>query len=356
MLNRYKESENSNMIDDLTARMSELVNIKAILDIAEPDTEKFLGSNAILKLDDGTETEIAYQGHGAQRALIFSLIDMIANQSNQIVRSEETVLTRATILLFEEPELYLHPHLMKRLKDSLLRISEKHAWQVIISTHSPFLIDIIQNPKSLVLLRKTEGMQTPSVSQLKEEPFNEESKEALRAALDFHPTVTEAFFAQRVVLVEGDTEVAVLKHTDNVYIKYGIDSTKYYNTTIVSCGGKWTIPAISSIMAKLGIPYRIIHDKDSKGRTHEQLESIELPIDPYKANKKILDTVENSSQIYLVDDTFEDLLWIRRGTGEISSKDKPYRSWKRMSEIVKMDSFVTDYPRLKDLYLFAFNW
>jgi predicted ATP-dependent endonuclease of OLD family len=347
--------EISKVIEDLTARMSELVNIKAILDIAEPDTEKFLGSNAILKLDDGIETEISYQGHGAQRALIFSLIDIIANQSNQI-NNGDTINIRATIILFEEPELFLHPHLMKRLKDSLIRISEKHAWQVIISTHSPFLIDIIKNPKSLVLLRKIDGTNSPNISQLREDPFTAISKEALRAALDFHPTVTEAFFAKRVVLVEGDTEIAVLKHTDNVYIKYGIDSTKYFDTTVVSCGGKWTIPAISSVMSKLGIPFRIIHDRDAKGRTADELRDIVYPIDPYKANEKILESVENQNQIYIVDDTFEDLLWVRNSEGNISPKDKPFKSWKHISEVIQTESFVTDYPKLKELYLFAFDW
>lgn len=346
----------SMMVEDITQRMSELVNIKAILDIAEPDTEKFLGSNAILKLDDGTETEISYQGHGAQRALIFSLIDIIANQNNQISRDDATFHTRATIILFEEPELYLHPHLMKRLKDSLIKISQKHSWQVIISTHSPFLIDIIENPKSLVLLRKNNGELNPTVSQLNEIPFNDDSREALRAALDFHPTVTEAFFAQRVILVEGDTEIAVLKHTKKVYLKYGIDSKKYYDTTVVSCGGKWTIPAIATVMSKLNIPYRIIHDKDAKGRTDEELEEITYPIDPYRANQKIQDSAGDPGRIFVVDDTFEDVLWERGKNEQISSKDKPYKSWKRINEIVDYENFETDFLKLRQLYEFAYNW
>ncbi|WP_304509176.1 ATP-dependent nuclease [Anaerotignum sp.] len=346
----------SKMVGEITERMSELVNIKAILDISEPDTEKFLGSNAILKLDDGTETEISYQGHGAQRALIFSLIDIIANQSNQITRGDETIHTRATILLFEEPELYLHPHLMKRLKESLIKISQKHSWQVIISTHSPFLIDIIENPKSLVLLRKTEGVLAPNVSQLKEIPFSDDSKEALRAALDFHPTVTEAFFAQRVILVEGDTEIAVLKHTKKLYSKYGIDSKKYYDTTVVSCGGKWTIPAIAQVMTKLNIPYRIIHDNDAKGRTEKELAEITYPIDPYKANNKIQESVGDPTKIFIVKDTFEDVLWERSDNEKVSSKDKPYKSWKRINELIETEDFETKFPELKKIYEFAFNW
>ena len=66
-------------------------------------------------MDDGVETTIERQGHGSQRALIFALIEVLANHSSKNTSEE---MTRSTILLFEEPELYLHPHLMIRLKNA----------------------------------------------------------------------------------------------------------------------------------------------------------------------------------------------------------------------------------------------
>ena len=50
------------------------------------------------------------------------------------------------------------------------------------------------------------------------------------------------------MLVEGDTELAVLKHSDGIHEKYGINTEKYLDTTIVSCGGKWTIPAVARVL------------------------------------------------------------------------------------------------------------
>ena len=104
--------------------------------MSTPDTNKFVGSNTTLLMDDGTETTIGRQGHGAQRSLIFALIEVLADRSSSLEQQE---YMNWTILLFEEPELYLHPHLMIRLKNALKSISEKENWQVIISTHSPFL-------------------------------------------------------------------------------------------------------------------------------------------------------------------------------------------------------------------------
>ena len=347
--------EISKMVEDITNRMTDLVDIKAILDLGNPETEKIIGASAVLRLDDGIETDISYQGHGVQRALIFSLIELIANQNN-IVKKEEKDQIRATIILYEEPELFLHPHLMRRLKDSLIKISQKHAWQVVISTHSPFLINVVDNPKSLILTRKVTEM-TPIIHQLTEDPFTDESKVALRAALDFHPTVAEAFFAKKVVLVEGDTEMAVFKHSNEIYLKFGISHDNFYNTTVVSCGGKWTIPAIALYLNKLAIPYRVIHDCDAKGRTQAELDAIELNIDPYKANKKILDIVSQEN-LYVVDDTFEDLLWERVDGAKISSKDKPFKSWLKIKEIGDKDEkYINEnYAKLKYLFEFVYNW
>ena len=109
-------------------------------------------------------------------------------------------------------------------------------------------------------------------------------------------------------------------------------------------------------MSKLNIPYRTIHDRDAKGRTDEELAAITYPIDPYKANQKIRESIGDPTKIFVVDDTFEDVLWERGHDVQISSKDKPYKSWKRVNEIVDTESFETDFPKLKQLYEFAFNW
>lgn len=338
---------------DISSRIAEIINVKAILDIAEPDTEKFLGSNAILRLNDGIETDISHQGNGAQRSLVFALIEAVAKFTSK--GSGDTENMKSTILLFEEPELYLHPHLMRRLKSSLIEISKKQGWQVVISTHSPILIDVVENPKSLLILKKSANSREIVVTQLTADPFDDESKEALRATLNFHPTVNECFFADRVVLVEGDTEISILTHEDKPYQKFGIDDKTYSGTTVISCGGKWTIPAIAILMGKFNIPYRVMHDRDAKGRTQEALDKIDGALDPYKANTKIREIV-GEEKLKVIDDTFEDIIWPRVDKSrKISNKDKPYRSWTRIKEICK-DGSITQYKDLKEVFEFVFKW
>jgi predicted ATP-dependent endonuclease of OLD family len=340
--------------DALTVKMSKLIKTSAVVTLKEPDTEDFLSKGATIKLNDGTETSIHLQGHGVQRSLIFSLIEIMAEIESNLGDSIEN--TKASIILFEEPELYLHPHLMRRLKDSLIEISRRHGWQIILTTHSPFLINVADNPTSLVIFQRDDPALPPTKNQLSEDPFESDSesrkeRDILHATLRFHPTVNEVFFAKRNVLVEGDTEVCVLKHDKKLYLMCGIPQEKYDETTVVSCCGKWTITPIARLLTAFKINYRIIHDLDAKGKTIQELEK-ESGKHPYKANKKIED-VAGTSEIYLVQDTFEDVLWGRK---KQSSADKPFNAWKKINSICKGADNLKHVPELEKIINFAFNW
>jgi energy-coupling factor transporter ATP-binding protein EcfA2 len=341
------------LADVLSQRMSAIIETRVVFKLDTPDTDKFVGANTGINLDDGTETPIHLQGHGAQRALIFAMIEVLANQDATI----QDEFRRSTILLFEEPEIYLHPHLMRRLKDSLTDISARPDWQVLITTHSPFFVNVAEDPMSLVILNRADPTRRIIKKQLSIDPFAEDGgarddRTALRAALDFHPTVAEAFFAQRIVLVEGDTELSVFRHTYGLHRLFEIDQLNYDTTTIVSCGGKWTIPAVARILRAFEIPFRIIHDLDKKGRDEEQLQQA-APIDPYRANARIRDAA-GSAEIHVVDDTFEHVLWPEEMKGK--SSDKPFRAWQRVKTILDGDISIDEVPKLKELFEFAYLW
>jgi len=344
-----------NLMKDISGRLNSIMSARALISLNLPDSSKFVGANTILKIDDGTETSIIHQGHGMQRSFLFALIETLANLEAKSTHQEEDKV-RSSILLFEEPELFLHPHLMRRLKSALKGISYSASWQVCITTHSPFLIDVIDNPPSLVILQKPDPNLYPECCQLMIDPFIEDGlvdeKTALRASLDFNPTVNEVFFAKRVLLVEGDTELAVFNHELKPHLKFEITDEEFDHTSIVSCGGKWTIPAIARLLCKFDIPFRILHDADVKGRTQRELEECHN-LDPYNANEKIKNSA-GENLIYLVDDTFEHILWDARISR--SSKNKPYASWKKIRDWVNERDTVFDEDKLREIFEFAFKW
>jgi len=336
------------LAEELSSRLSDLITAKVSLGLDTPDAEKFIGANTILKLDDGAATRIALQGHGLQRALVFAMLEVLAAQ-----RALSEGRTRRTVLLFEEPELFIHPHLMRRLKEILEKIARRGDWQVIISTHSPFLVDVAEDPCSLVIHQRPDPKASPTVKQLKESPFvgNERlvERERLRAVLDFHPSVCEAFFAKRVVLVEGDTEMAALVRQPDLYRLAGVDPNIQKDTTIVSCDGKWTIIPIARLLRAFGLPIRVIHDQDRKGKTDAEL--AEEPTHEYHANAKIAEVV-GAASVHQIADTFEDVLWDKNAPK--SKSDKPYRGWKRVKELCEEKENLDHAPKLRDVVRFAY--
>ena len=140
-----------------------------------------------------------------------------------------------------------------------------------------------------------------------------------------------------------------LAEREELYAKAEVDMAKRSLCTVVSCGGKWTIAPIANLLKQFEIPFRIIHDRDKKGRTDAELAEA-IPIDPYNANARIAQFVEPAN-IRVIDDTLEDLFWEERPK---SSGDKPYRIWKRVKEIVESEDPLK--AEIKDLVQFAFNW
>jgi predicted ATP-dependent endonuclease of OLD family len=348
-------NEIQQLVDLVSKRISSIIEAKVLLTMETPDASKFIGSNTVLSIDDGTRTPIGLQGNGLQRSLVFALLEVLAMQNAKVESgSDQPNRVRSTVLLFEEPELFLHPHIMRLLKRALQIISQKADWQVIVTTHSPFLIDIGSDYSSLVVFKRANSTVSPTVCQLAADPFegddeSERDRNVLRALLDFHPTVCEAFFAQRTILVEGDSEMALLVHQPRLYVMASLDVNQRNLCTVVSCAGKWTIPPIANLLKRFEIPFRIIHDKDAKGRSESVLATVSGN-DPYAANARIAKFADNGD-IFMVDDTLEDLLWT---DGTRYSTDKPYQVWNRVKEICDINMALND--KLKAVLKFAFQW
>lgn len=341
-------------LSDVSKTLNQILDFdsKVKLAVGDIDIEPLFMKAATFLIDDEIETSLQYQGSGVQRALAFAMLEANAEVESSVQGEQRTV-----VVLYEEPELYIHPHLMRRLKNTLQVRSESPKWQVICSTHSPFLINIADKPESLKLIKKDAGS-IRTVHQVSSTIFETtegyDEREILRAALDFHPTVCESLFAKRVVIVEGDTEVAVFSMIAELAVKLNIQDIIDKDTTVISAGGKWTIAALVKVLNALKIDYRVIHDTDRKNLSDAELEE-KSAIHPFKANAKIA-SVSNAGSVFLVDDTFEHVLWDQVEGEKAKSTDKPYNSWKRVRDYI--DGKVELTPKceatLKEIVTFAF--
>lgn len=250
----------------ISDKLQRLIDLNATLDFSPPDLTADLASRTILEICDGEcKTRPEHQGHGAQRALIISLLELLAEEAAEGP-------SRKILLLIEEPEIYLHPQMCRKMRDVILSIARSGTAQVICTTHSPVFLDLADRHDGIAIFKKAgNGLVT---LQRTEDIYGGtnaiEQRNRLRMILDFNPTVNEVFFGKEACLVEGDSEIAAIEAIAKKLISQGrIDRNKYMlarrELVIVNCSGKWTITAFQRVLNGFAIPYRVVHDSDTEG-------------------------------------------------------------------------------------------
>lgn len=198
-------------------------------------------------------------GHGAVRSAIFSLLLM-----KDVAEEFERVDNRKDyIVLFEEPELFLHPKLMKQLRTLIYKVSETDTpYQVLCASHLPQMIDITKEKSSLVRMTKhNDGTRLYQINDeflkdSKEIKTKEELKQEMNEVLRFNPFICESFYADEVVLIEGSTEEIILRGYFN---EVQMDKDIF----VVNCGTVNNIPFFQKIFSRFNIKYHVICDSDA---------------------------------------------------------------------------------------------
>lgn len=296
------------------------IDLDASLEFEPPDIKAELASKTSLQLvDGGLQTKPEHQGHGAQRALVLSLLEIFSEDS---LSDPEGDFSRGTLLLIEEPEIYMHPQMCRKMRDVLLSIAKSGTAQVICTTHSPVFLDLADRHDGIAMFRRRAG--DIEVTQRTDdifEPGDAASDRArLRMLLDFDPAVNEVFFAKEVRLVEGDSEMAAVHTIARRMAELELLDWEAYllvrrDLVLVNCRGKWTIKAFQRVLNGFQIPYKVIHDLDEEGEDG--------------ANAAILDALGGDEKRRLTHDpNFEQQLF-----GEVWTRDKPWRATKVIGQL-----------------------
>lgn len=203
-----------------------------------------------------TRQDFSNHGHGVIRQTLFNFLGVVKNELP--TNENENTNRKDFIILFEEPEVYLHPKAIKLLRKVLYDLCTNSPFQIICASHSPTLIDISKPHTSLVrMVRDVDGF--TSLFQVGENLFQStiEQKEMVQMINRFDPNICESFFADEVILVEGDTESIVIREL----------LEKYYpnkDIFVVNTGSKNNIPFFQKIFNHFCIKQHIIHDSDTR--------------------------------------------------------------------------------------------
>lgn len=198
-------------------------------------------------------TDVSALGHGAQRAIQMTLIRHLAD-----LKLNDEEHTTTTLLLIDEPELYLHPQAIEILRQSLKTLSNQ-GYQIIFSTHSPFMITE-KDVAHTILVRKNETLGTYKRNSLKAAIPQVETDAQHQLTLMFSlSNSSNILFSERVILIEGKTENKLLPY---LIEKISNRTLALNKCALVQQGGAGNTRKSMLVLNTMDLPCKAIVDLD----------------------------------------------------------------------------------------------
>ena len=225
------------------------------LELPETKIKEFFKSGSLKVSEAGKQgsMDFAQLGSGAQRAIEMALICYLAKAA-----ANADANCARKLLLIDEPELYLHPQGVRRIREALKELSVK-GFQVVFSTHSPLMLDRA-NAAHTVIVRKE-----PLTGTTTQNPLQQAVKDAIADAQAQSQTLfelgnlAEIYFADRVVICEGKTDRRVLPLA---YERFFGRAPELDHIAFVSIGGCGNILGSLEVLRAMKIPSCAIADLD----------------------------------------------------------------------------------------------
>lgn len=201
------------------------------------------------------------------------------------------------LILFEEPEAFLHPPQQEILAQSLMMLASNSDQQVICSTHSShFVSRNAAHIPALARLKRENGcvsvcqvgdtawneivdanqamnkiaVKWPNLKKKLEADDEKPEMESVKYFLWLNPDRCGLFFANHVLLVEGQAEQALIRKLVGDEKINGAECGLY----VLDCLGKYNIHRFMNLLVALGTPHAVLHDDDLGANEHKDLNEL----------------------------------------------------------------------------------
>lgn len=192
-------------------------------------------------------------GHGAQRAIQMAMVRHLAD-----LKRGEAAAGGVTLLLVDEPELFMHPFAVEQVREALRALSEA-GYQVVFSTHSAQMI-MAKDVKNALLMTKKHPDGTKArprmgsvVEELVENPTHQLHQ------LFSLTNSSQILFADKVVLTEGKTELRLLP---SIFQAVAGKTMGQSSLAIVAMTGVADTKKSMEVLSALGLPSCAVVDLD----------------------------------------------------------------------------------------------
>ena len=159
------------------------------------------------------------------------------------------------ILLIDEPEVSLHPQLQSYLLREIKNATKNYGKTIIISTHSSEMIDLKSADELCNYVFFKDKELPKQISPDTPELNNKQLKDfLLRMSLIYN----EGFFAKKVMLIEGSSDMILCRYLNNRY-DLNLDVA---GSQIIPIEGKGHFPVITKLFRLIGKEVCVLTDLD----------------------------------------------------------------------------------------------
>lgn len=312
-----ESTEISKMIGEINGIISDVfphTGISAEANLS--DADKVIKPAFDIQMNSNVSTPSNLQGTGLIRSTVFALLRYKALRDNKKDITQE----RQLIIGFEEPEIYLHPNAISKMRDTIYSLAESGNNQIVCTTHSPYMIDLNKKPKQtlnrLSLITCSLGESTALT--VESIPFNitkeflelqEDDKNYIKMLLRVEDAIAKCFFVKKVLIIEGDTEQVVLSETISK-LPASLKNEFLSDWYILRARGKAAIIPLIKYLKAMHIDIYIMHDKDDNTPGAVIF------------NEPIRQALDNDSHLFVLENCVEDVLGYTAPTS-----DKPYKAY-----------------------------
>lgn len=323
--------------NDVSQDLQSLFSNKEIsLTVSGGESDGFSASDVLKTTDSSVNIDsngipnmpLSNQGTGLQR---MSLISLIQN----LIKNKMLGNNSDKLLLIDEPEAFLHPEAVRSLSRSLYEIGLE--LPLIISTHSPVLINLDESHSSIQLFR-VGNTKAIEIYKSTNEKFTDDDIENMKILNYVDSHVNEFFFADKIIIVEGDTE----------YIAFKYFSEKYKdNVHIVRARGKGTIVTLMKILNQFKASYDVLHDIDNK----EDFKPSTLKAQRTNCRNIFSQKLNEDIRVFASVSNFEDALEL----GEVSNANKTKVIYQILHETEDKQEYAKARKYIEELYLYIIS-
>lgn len=256
---------------------------------------------------DGNTNDLGLQGHGVQRAVMISMFQALLPDEDLVrdVHRRSEISDEATnaerlndklaelpnlVICIEEPEIYQHPIRARSFARTLGELSAQANAQVIAATHSPYFVrpEQFESLRRFTLESGATQISLTSSAEIESTSGINQEKIAKIVNKQLPSVFSEGFFSDYVVIVEGDTDKAVI---EAIAHRLGVN-LDMRGVSVLELSSKESLQIPFEVLTALGIQVFTFVDGDYLGAKRkyptDQTKELNAHISHKSATEKVL--------------------------------------------------------------------